>query len=133
MFLLRKAVYFRRIETRSKYLYQSFDVATVQNIRTRKSFAFEANMRLVLQTIRQMLSCNEDKAYNIYDAFPSIRSMDTMTKVKTNIEVLMKRGVSMESITENPFLLVMDESNIWTYRWIYLSLAILLYNNFYYR
>lgn len=77
----------------------------------RKSFAFEANMRLVLDNIRQILACNEDKAHNIYDEFPSIRSMERMTKAKKNIELLMQYGSSMECITENPFLLVIDEGN----------------------
>lgn len=68
-------------------------------------------MKSVLQSLRQLLACTESKAYNIYDQFPAIRSIDMMTPVGKNIEILMKNGVKSETIIENPFLLVMTAGN----------------------
>lgn len=86
------------------------DTIQVQNVvRAKKSFAFEPNMRFVLNSLRQLLTCTESKAYSIYDQFPTIRSIDMMDTVGNNIEILMKNGVASETIIENPFLLVMNE------------------------
>lgn len=82
----------------------------VQNVvRAKKSFAFEPNMRFILNSLRQLLTCTESKAYSIYDQYPTIRSIDMMDKVGNNIDILMRNGVASETIIENPFLLVMNE------------------------
>lgn len=81
----------------------------IQNVRAKKSFAFEPHMRRVLESLRRMLTCTESIAFSIYDRFPSIRSIDMMDTVGKNIEILMKNGVSSETIIENPFLLVITE------------------------
>lgn len=83
-----------------------------QNVRAKKSIAFEANMHYVLNTIRQLLTCSNSRASVIYDKYPSIRSIDMMSKVKINIELLTQNGISSGTIIENPFLLIMKEGNI---------------------
>lgn len=85
------------------------DVIPVQNIRAKKSFAFEPHMRFVLNSLRQLLTCTESRAYNIYDQFPTIRSIDKLTNVGNNIEFLMNKGVTSETVTDNPFLLILTE------------------------
>lgn len=85
------------------------ELVAVQNVRAKKSFAFEPNMRFVLSSLRKLLTCTESKAYSIYDQFPSVRSIDMMNIVGNNIEILMKNGVSTETIIDNPFLIVMTE------------------------
>lgn len=110
MLNLSKLSILRQIQAQVLRLNKSwFDTATVRNFSIKKTYYFEPHMRLVLNALRQLLTCTESKALNIYDQFPSIRSIDTMSTVGNNIDILMKRGVTTETIIENPFLLIMTE------------------------
>ncbi|XP_055301881.1 transcription termination factor, mitochondrial-like [Sitodiplosis mosellana] len=110
MLNISKSAFIREIQVRFSHSNKSWvDLVAIQNVRAKKSFAFEPNMRFVLKSLRQLLTCTESKAYSIYDQFPTIRSIDMMNTVGNNIEILMKNGISSETIIENPFLLVMTE------------------------
>lgn len=113
MLNVSKSILIRRIQGHIPHSNKSWvDLAVVQNVRARKSFAFEPNMRFVLKSLRQLLTCTESKAYSIYDQFPTIRSIDMLNTVGNNIDILMKCGITSETITENPFLLVMTAGNL---------------------
>lgn len=108
MLKIGKPIVLREIQVRIFNSNKSaIELINIQNDRTKKTFAFEPNMRSVLKTLRQLLTCTETKAHSIYDQFPSIRSIDMMSKVGDNIEILMQVGVTTETIIDNPFLLVM--------------------------
>lgn len=85
------------------------DLIAIQNVRAKKSFAFESHMKYVLKSLRKLLACTESTALSIYDRFPSIRSIDKIDSAGNNIEILMKNGISSETIIENPFLLIITE------------------------
>lgn len=113
MLNISKSAFVREIQVHLSHSNKSLiDFAVVQNVRAKKSFAFEPNMRFVLKSLRQLLTCTESKAYSIYDQFPAIRSIDMMNTVGNNIEILMKNGISSQTIIENPFLLVMTEGKL---------------------
>lgn len=113
MLNISKSVLIRKIQSNFIHSNKSWvDLVVAQNVRAKKSFAFEPNMRFVLKSLRQLLTCTESKAYSIYDQFPTIRSIDMINTVGNNIEILMKCGITSETITENPFLLVMTEGNL---------------------
>lgn len=114
MLQISKSTFFRQFVVQFSSSNRSWiDVVTVQNVRAEKSFAFDSNnMTFVLNSLRQLLTCTESKAYSIYDQFPTIRSIDMMNTVGNNIEILMKKGITSEVIIENPFLLVMTEGII---------------------
>lgn len=110
MLKISKSSLIREIQVRVFYSNKSWiELPAIQNVRAKKSFAFEPNMRFVLNSLRKLLTCTESKAYSIYDQFPSIRSIDMMNTVGNNIEILMKNGISTETIIDNPFLIVMTE------------------------
>lgn len=110
MLRISKSTFGREIQVRVFHSNKPWvELTSVPNIRAKKSFAFEPNMRFVLKSLRKLLTCTESKAFNIYDRFPSIRSIDMMENVGNNIEVLMKYGVTSESIIDNPFLIVMSD------------------------
>lgn len=98
-------------EMRQRFVHTKswIQLVTVQNVRAKKSYAFEPQMKFVLNTLRQLLTCTESKAYSIYDRFPSIRSIDRMLTVGNNIEILMQNDIALETIIDNPFLLIMTE------------------------
>lgn len=113
MLNISKSAFIREIQVRLSHSNKSWiNLNAIQNVRAKKSFAFESNMRNVLDSLRQLLTCTESKAYSIYDQFPSIRSIDMMSNVGNNIDILMKNSISSQSIIDNPFLLVMTEGKL---------------------
>lgn len=112
MFKISRSIIFREIQARVCHSNKSLvDLVTVSNVRDKKSYRFEPNMKAILNTLRTLLRCTESKAYSIWDQYPSIRSTDMMGTVGDNIEILMKNGISSETILENPFLIVMSEGS----------------------
>lgn len=110
MLKISKAKIFRGMQARVCHSNKSFvDLVSVPNMRARKSYRFEPHMKSILKTLRTLLTCTESKAHSIYDQYPSIRSVDMMDTVGNNIEILIKNGISSETIIENPFLIVMNE------------------------
>lgn len=82
--------------------------ATFQFSTQLNSFAVESNMNLVIQNICLILPCSEQTALNIYQKFPSIRSVTALSRIKQNIQLLTDNGVSKELIADNPFLLNLE-------------------------
>lgn len=112
MLNISKSTFLREVHVCFLYSNRSWvDLVAIKNVRAKNSFAFEPNMKFVLKSLRQLLACNESKAYSIYDQFPTIRSIEMMTTVGNNIEILMANGVLTETIIDNPFLLVMTAGN----------------------
>lgn len=110
MLKISRLVIFRGIQVRVCHSIKSLgNLATVSNVREKKSYRFEPNMESILKKLRTLLRCTESKAYSIWDQYPSIRSTNMMGTVGNNIEILMKNGISSETILENPFLIVMNE------------------------
>lgn len=110
MLRISKSAFGREIRVRVFHSNKAWiELSSIPNVRAKKSFAFEPNMTFVLKSLRKLLTCTESKAYNIYDRFPSIRSIDMMGNVGKNIEILMTHGVTSETIIDNPFLIVMTE------------------------
>lgn len=72
------------------------------------SFAVESNMNFMLKNICQIMSCSEQTALTVYQAFPSIRSVTALSRMKQNIKLLTNNGVSKELICDNPFLLNLE-------------------------
>lgn len=112
MLKISRPIIFRGILVRVCHSNKSLvDLVTVPNVREKKSYRFEPNMILILKTLRTLLGCTESKAYSIWDQYPSIRSTDMMNKVGNNIEILMKNGISSETILENSFLIAMSKGS----------------------
>lgn len=110
MLKISRSIVFRGIQIRVCHSNKSLvDLVTVSNVREKKSYRFEPNMKSILKTLRTLLRCTESKAFSIWDQYPSIRSTDMMATVGNNIEILLKNGISSETILENPFLIVMNE------------------------
>lgn len=110
MLKISRSIVLRSIQVRVCHSNKSLDnVVTVQNVHEKNPYRFEPNMKLILNTLRTLLSCTERKAYSIWDQYPSIRSDDMTDRVGNNIKILMKNGISSETILENPFLIVMNK------------------------
>lgn len=110
MLNIAKVLIFRRFQVRVCHSEKPLvNLVSVANVRKKKSYRFEPHMKAILNTLRTLLACTESRAYRIYDQFPSVRRIDMMDKVGKNIEILIKNGVSSETIIDNPFLIVMHE------------------------
>ncbi|XP_031635754.1 transcription termination factor, mitochondrial-like [Contarinia nasturtii] len=116
MLNITKSAFFRKFQVHMWHHSKSswVDLITVQNVRAKKSFAFEPHMKYVLEALRTLLACTESKAVSIYDRFPSIRAIEKIDSVGCNITLLMKNGISSETLIENPFLLIMTEDVLQT-------------------
>lgn len=66
----------------------------------------------VINEIKKLLSCDTELARAIYDGYPAIRHRNQLADVKTNIDFLLARNVTMESIVENAFVLAMPASKM---------------------
>lgn len=62
----------------------------------------------VVANISNILKCSELKALEIYEEIPVIRAPDSLHVFKENVELFMKNDVSLESISQNTFLLTKD-------------------------
>lgn len=114
MLRVSQSAFCRKIQVRLFHLNKPWiEIPAIQNVRAKKSFAFEPNMKIVLKSLRKLLACTESKAFTIYDQFPSIRSIDMMTNVGKNIEILIKNNITTDTIIDNPFLIVMNEGKIY--------------------
>lgn len=110
MFKFPRTITIRCIQVRVCHSDRSLvGLVSVSNVRAKKSYRLEPNMKSILKRLRMLLTVDEIKAYSIYDRFPSIRSIDMMSTVGNNIEILMKNGITSETIIDNPFLIVMNE------------------------
>lgn len=66
-----------------------------------------ASVESVIKTMCKILSCQERRALDIYDAFPRLRSIEATDNMKTIVKELSKFGVSNETIVDNPKLFLM--------------------------
>lgn len=66
-----------------------------------------ASEESVIKTMCKILSCEEKKALDIYEAFPRLRSIEATDNMKTIVKELSKLGVSNEIIVDNPKLFFM--------------------------
>lgn len=61
----------------------------------------------ILEKIQKLLSCDIDSAKKIHEELPSIRDADHLHKIENNVKVLLSHEVSLNSIIDNPFVLIM--------------------------
>lgn len=66
----------------------------------------------VLNFLHDHLSCDETEATAIYYNQRTLQYFDQLAKTEKNIELLTRNGVSSQTITNNPYLLTMDISNL---------------------
>lgn len=74
--------------------------------------AYSKHMNIVLQALKHFLKCSQEKAFGIYDDFPSVRSIEMIPGMKENIELLQRLGVTSEALVDNPFILIMNKGNL---------------------
>lgn len=61
----------------------------------------------IVKELQKMLSCEFAMAKRICDEFPSITIPSNITGVKDNVKLLQAYHVTVQSIIENPFVLVL--------------------------
>lgn len=66
----------------------------------------------VVQQLVELLSCKFTVAKKIYHEFPSIGDSDKMPEVRNNVKLLTNYGIKVESIIENPVVLVLPTSKL---------------------
>lgn len=70
-----------------------------------------ANKDLLLKTIRQKLDCNEAQAFRIYSTQADMRQ-ENVKNIMQIMDYLFEKGVTGQSILENPWLLVNNYKSI---------------------
>lgn len=78
-------------------------------IRHKKWNPNEESQNAIVKKIEEMLPCSTTMATSIYEKFPTIRSEKDLRLVKTNIDFVVSQGISITSILDNSFLLVMKK------------------------
>lgn len=62
----------------------------------------------MVRNISNILKCEEKKAMELYEEIPAIRPPDSLHVLKENVELFMKNGLSLESLSQNALLLTKD-------------------------
>lgn len=78
-----------------------------QNVRSVKWDSLEKQRHEFVEYIKKLLPVSYQQGLKIFDEVPALRSNYQMVLMKPNIDLLLKNKISVETIIENPFLLLM--------------------------
>lgn len=109
MSCLRLIVSLRNVSLANKYGLVTTTAGHAQGSRRRFYSDFGEHMKSIVQRLESILKCTQEKALEIYDDFPSVRSTESTTYIKVNVDILQKFGVADEEIIDNAYLLIMDK------------------------
>lgn len=109
------------------FRFSSQSISSIQNVYNKSFFVVDSKMESLLKNIRLTLSCSEKTALTVYQKFPSIRSFNAINRIKPNISLLLKNGVSKESIADNQFLLILKIGWLLHTTFIYLLFQLNVY------
>lgn len=86
-------------------------IVSTQSARDENTSAKRGRIEQVLDKLKSFLHCSEKDATDIYDDYPSVRSIEYIPKVKENINILQRYGVTADTIINNAFVLIMEKGN----------------------
>lgn len=86
-----------------------------ENVRSVRWDSLEGQRREFVEHIRKLLPVSYEQGEKIFDEVPALRSKNQMILMKPNIDLLLKKHFQVESIIENPFVLLMKRGKHFDY------------------
>lgn len=78
-----------------------------QNCRGVKCDSLEKQRHSFVEHMQKLLPLSYEQGTKIFNEVPALRSNNRMISMEPNIEFLLTKNITLESIVENPFLLLM--------------------------
>lgn len=80
---------------------------TSNNLRRIRWPSLSENREFIIRKLKDFLSCSTPIATKIYDDYPVIRCNEQLDLVKKNVEFLIEKNISIESIADNAYILML--------------------------
>lgn len=84
----------------------------ILGVRRIKWTSLNEKRELIVNKLKDFLSCSPKVAMKIYEEYPVIRSVEQLNLVKRNVEFLIEQEIPADAIAENAFLLMMKYGEI---------------------